>query len=1405
MTGLPAARQTDATLYGGPIVQGSLTVLIGSSGGVACSVCPGGVTEGNPINPILGAKVQSAEVDLQLPGPLSFLVSRNYSSYQTAAPAPVGLLGPGWWLPHEMSLLQTPEQLSLADGKGRSIAFDALAPGETAFSPSEGIWLVRGGHEQLPTWSDPAQRLEAAWLALDAGLRRCADHVFLANDPLGPWWIFAPAAALGGGVAATRLMLSGMADRFGRTQTIERNPQTGHIERVKDGSQREFRLEYVDMRHLADDGRQGWGPDPGLRLAAIHLVSHHRSGESGAVSAPSVPLVRYEYSARGELAAVYGRDARLRRSFRYHPQQRGRMVAQTHAGRPETSYVYDAAGRVVEQHRAGTLEQALSYDERSTTVVDQLGRKRVYHFEGQGGLRRVVRLEQRDGTSLHSRFDANGRLVASIDAAGRETRYDIDVVTGDVLSMTLSDGELIRTDYDARGLEIRRHSSRGTVTSMEYDALGRLGASTDVLGHTTRYHYKDASSENPTSVEDPKGGRVHYEWNSSQQLIRRTDCSGSQTRYFYDAFGQLIRTEGEEGTFDAYELDGQGRVCVHTNAAHQITRYRFSEAGDLLEIGSPDGSFARFDYDEHGRLLAQHEGGSTQAFQYDAVGRISHLINENGARASLEYDVMDRRISQTGFDGRTQRFSYDASGHLVESDDAGLRTRYEYDSDGRLVTRHVLDPRKGTEFVLMETLRYSESGHLGEVRQATEFHGITTAMQLDRDPLGRVLKERQIIASATGETLWQYQVEHDYDALGSETQTRYEGLPPVLWQTYGAGHLHGVMLDGATLVDFERDKLHRETERRFAGTTIASSYDALSQLQHVQVRGAWANEDVSVDYPSLRRALAQAIDRQHEYDAMGQLTAIHTAQGSRRYAYDKAGRIARMSHPHFGNIDYRFDAAGNQLRAGLQASAETTPWEEVALQRFQDRNFNLLGDAKSPTHASNHRQWTSNRILVDDDYRYGYDTWGNVVHKQRISGNEQHHYVYDCFHRLIRYEFESDACTRGANYFYDPAGRRVAKQTLQADAQGNLTGEGVITTYFGWDGDRLVRTQTDDQCIHTLYEPARHVPLIRIESSPTAPLQTLAHFIEEQSGAQLDATQHAKLAQVEKNLRSGKATRESDVWLQHARIDPGALSRWLLAGDGKNADRSTERTLHLYHCDHLGTPEALINESAQVSWSIELDPFGATLGEHNPENLHQSIRFQGQQWDEESGLHYNRHRFYDTHLARYITQDPLGFMGGIHMYAYAGNNPLRNIDPLGLREAFAKYGPPAPEVNTVVCDGNGGMKVQVSARQAAVKDAATCGVINCIEVHEKQHVQDLNTLYKNTGELCKGIPANAQIGFANACLRYISEIKAYDAGLACLKKLKNKACQDLVQEAIRISEISLSNSKHLAKDFCKPF
>jgi RHS repeat-associated protein len=98
--------------------------------------------------------------------------------------------------------------------------------------------------------------------------------------------------------------------------------------------------------------------------------------------------------------------------------------------------------------------------------------------------------------------------------------------------------------------------------------------------------------------------------------------------------------------------------------------------------------------------------------------------------------------------------------------------------------------------------------------------------------------------------------------------------------------------------------------------------------------------------------------------------------------------------------------------------------------------------------------------------------------------------------------------------------------------------------------------------------------------------------------------------------------------------------------------------------DHLGTPQKLIDENGDVVWSADSEPFGKADVYINA--YANNFRFMGQYYDEESGLHYNYHRYYDPKLGRYLTPDPIGLAGGINLFAYAGNDPVNATDPFGL-------------------------------------------------------------------------------------------------------------------------------------------
>jgi RHS repeat-associated protein len=109
---------------------------------------------------------------------------------------------------------------------------------------------------------------------------------------------------------------------------------------------------------------------------------------------------------------------------------------------------------------------------------------------------------------------------------------------------------------------------------------------------------------------------------------------------------------------------------------------------------------------------------------------------------------------------------------------------------------------------------------------------------------------------------------------------------------------------------------------------------------------------------------------------------------------------------------------------------------------------------------------------------------------------------------------------------------------------------------------------------------------------------------------------------------------------------------------------ATAAEIYYYHNDHLGTPQVMTDENADIVWKADYTPFGKA--DVVVETITNNIRFPGQYFDEETGLHYNYFRDYDPELGRYIQSDPIGLAGGINTYGYVGGNPLSNIDPLGL-------------------------------------------------------------------------------------------------------------------------------------------
>jgi RHS repeat-associated protein len=105
--------------------------------------------------------------------------------------------------------------------------------------------------------------------------------------------------------------------------------------------------------------------------------------------------------------------------------------------------------------------------------------------------------------------------------------------------------------------------------------------------------------------------------------------------------------------------------------------------------------------------------------------------------------------------------------------------------------------------------------------------------------------------------------------------------------------------------------------------------------------------------------------------------------------------------------------------------------------------------------------------------------------------------------------------------------------------------------------------------------------------------------------------------------------------------------------------------IYNFHNDQLGTPVLLTDDTNTVVWEAEYKPFGEAVVNANSSVVN-NFRFPGQYYDQETGLHYNYHRYYDPETGRYLTPDPIGMLGGINLFAYVDENPVNWVDPDGL-------------------------------------------------------------------------------------------------------------------------------------------
>ncbi|WP_422802329.1 RHS repeat-associated core domain-containing protein [Telluria beijingensis] len=362
--------------------------------------------------------------------------------------------------------------------------------------------------------------------------------------------------------------------------------------------------------------------------------------------------------------------------------------------------------------------------------------------------------------------------------------------------------------------------------------------------------------------------------------------------------------------------------------------------------------------------------------------------------------------------------------------------------------------------------------------------------------------------------------------------------------------------------------------------------------------------------PDLQVGMRAAILRRYSYDPSGQLTSVEdNRRGRIEYRYDPIGRLLAASSV-LGHETFAFDPAGNiQVAATTQYEPTTS---RVQLPKLLN---NLLKEYAGVS--------------------YSYDDRGNVVKRSQDGLHSE--YEWDAFNRMTRATTWQGFTT----FAYDPLGRRIVKHSK---ADGETLLRNTTQTMYGWDGDTLAWESSVhgghaamERAVHYVYERNSFVPLIQATQSRMI---------------QLAPTTDVKALMVG---NGGK-------------YDPALDPLWNGEREQK-AEPFGKDEISFFQCDHLGTPQEVTDCNGKVAWSAQYKAWGEAkeaisetalkTGKRNP------IRFQGQYFDEETELHYNRHRYYDPVSGRFICKDPIGLLGGFNTHAYAPN-PVQWVDPLGL-------------------------------------------------------------------------------------------------------------------------------------------
>lgn len=971
------------------------------------------------------------------------------------------------------------------------------------------------------------------------------------------------------------------------------------------------------------------------------------------------------------------------------------------------------------EHAGGTERFTLNYNSSvQTTVTDAASTVEVNVFGSQLDVNTLrSSTNQVDGKTLTQTFDSNNNLACRKDAEGRVTTYTYN-----------GSNQRTSTTYGRTGTCASPVNTSATrTTSFTYLAstldLPSVITESSVYAtgdKTTTLNYDDMSHPTlPTEI-------VVEGYTPSGVAVSRA------VALTYGADGQVTeidgpRTDVSDVTTLTYYDCTTGAVCGQlesvTNALSQVTMYdSYSDDGRVTQVTDPNGLVTTIEYDDRGRVTAIEETppsgpARTTSYEYNAAGNVTSATRADGFELTYTYDAAQQLTRVTDNNGNYVEYDYDSRGDRINESTYDVANALKHEIDV------AYDIRNRIEFIdVSGSVTALVQDAVGNFTDETDPNSNDT--EHGYDALNRLI---ETIDALSGVTTLGYDVNDELVSVeapnGATTMYVYDDLGNLLSTTSPD--------TGTTTYTYDAAG-NRLTQTDANSVTVEYTYDALNRL-------------TSIEYPN------SALNVTFEYDQgtnqKGFLTTLTDGSGTTTFAYDAFGNLTQESKSIDGNTHvtaYGYDAA-DLLTSITYPSGRTVAYTRNVLGEIEEVETAYGGSTVTIADDVEHEPFgplstlTFGNGLVltrtfDQQYRLTEQTTGaiqDLTFTLDAAGNVDA--IVDAVNASLSRDFDQDALHRidfedGAygtiDYTYDANGNRLTKvlddgslttqtltyatdsnrlathdgQTVTLDAAGNTTADPAQALSFGYDDHNRMVAAYVGGVLKATYVYNGHGQRVKKVEATGAQRTTVYHY--GLSGELLGETIYGS---------GGAKIGERDyLWLDSL---PLAQSERTFSGGAV-----TSSQLVYIHADQLSTPRLATNPSGTVVWRWDSDAFGVGDADTDPDSdtnlVNVRLRFPGQYFDEETGLHYNYFRDYDAETGRYMQHDPIGLDGGLNPYLYVDGNPLRYFDSLGLAkggrknlgtEGFTRHSSPK-DVEAALQDAiKKGQRKRVAALRALLK------------------------------------------------------------------------------------------------------